>query len=420
MKKQSYILTVFALFFFSATSNCQELKTASDTISYLYKTYFALSKGVSDATSSIEVVKDKQSQIEKQVDDKYKKFSDELEVTKKEVDKKIGTSLSEIQKVEKDNLEKEILGTASFAGSANGGLVAIDAQLKNTKWLNQITRLNNATNDELGFSLKDVFKELLGRHITPKIKSGEDAERVNNFVTGIINNPLTDIAKGVFPIVNTVASFISGISFNNKRISEKDFENFMKDLSKYTEHYEKLDFATKEFNNGINHLQTRTDALQTILNNFVLERASKIKDLNDKLRTNGDVEAILTQYYNYEYLQSELKNISDSSKSYPVAIAQLKNLHPSFTLNQVQFIKDELNYLTNQYIAAIDAYQKELKKTITASNSLVIGDKEAGVKKIETKLVELDSNFESVKSSFKRSVNLPDIEHKYKLIINNK
>ena len=414
MKKQSYFLVIAFNTILMVNSNCQNQKTASDSLSFLYTQYFDLSKSDSGMTEA-------HQKIDKKVDDNYKKTSDDLANTKKEIEKKVGPEFfNEMQRKENEKLEREILGTASFAKSANSGLNAINSQIANTIWLSEITNLNSVTNDDLGFSITSVFKQLTETHLKPKIKEG-DFSRVNSFVNKILNNPLTDVAKSVFPVINSVSNFISGISFSNKKISESDLNDFMKDLAKYTTHYEKLNTATKEFQNGIAHIQTRATALQTILNNFVRERAVNIKTCNSLFVKDTSLSIIITQCYNYQSLQNgELRRIKDSSKTYLLVNEELRKLHPSFTLNQVQFIKDEILYLENQYNAAIEHYQNEIITVISASKILVIGDRAMGEEKIQKKVKVLENRFKEVGNTFKDNVNSQDIVSLYQQLTNYK
>ena len=403
----------FTLLMFPGSAYAQNGNSTSevDTIKAIFENYLKLS----DLSNRVEKIELIQEQIQKTVDDNKGYFEKQLGKTKKEVEIKIGTTFDEIQSLEIENIKKKIIANAKFSQSANTALNAIKNALGTTDYLNEVNALSAITNDDLGFSLESAIVSLTEKHISDKIKEKE-AEKVNSFVKKVINNPVIQIAKGVFPVISTVTDFISNISFGSKQIGVSEFNNFVGDLSRYGRHYEKLDDATIEYSNSIAQLQNRSEALSDIVRNFIRERAEIVnpKAELDSVSTND----LLLSIYNESLIDVYIERVSKNSKSYSMVLDSLLRIHPSITNNQAQFIKDEIEYISKQYSVALASYQKELVSIIKSSESLIIGDVEAGKAKSKNKIDVLASKHQKASATFKESVNFKAVELNFKKLFN--
>jgi len=291
---------------------------------------------------------------------------------------------------------------------------AIDVSLVQTSFYQDVIKLNNPTNTDLGFSLKEIIAELINKHILQKDKSINKNDRLNNFVNGILSNPITKIVKSAVPAINTVVSFISNISFGSKKIKEEDFNAFVKELQAYIKYYEGLASSTNEFQSSIEQIKIRTKALEMILDNYLIDRVSDL--YKDKLLIEKpyDINKLSAQFAK-DKIEAQIRSIKAERGENIILTLQDPRLATSMTIvSQARYIQDELEALTNQYINAHLTYLKSVIDVLNYSKSLNGSDQA----KIDKKIASLKEQLDSWSVKFVSLVDIDDVKKQVKQLSN--
>lgn len=339
---------------------------------------------------------------------KFESLDKEVQDAKKTIATTSGVELATRQ-AQIDQKKLYVTQTSAFVESASKSFRAIDASIAQAAYMGEVIKLNNPTNEDLGFSLKQILNDLIHTHILEKDKQLGKAGKVNQFVTGLIEHPITDLAKSAVPAINTVVSFVSKLCFDSKKIDENNFKNFTQELKKYVEHYEGLANATKEYESNLQQIKIRTAALELYLEAFTLERVSQIYPKIDfrEERTKYTFSELLRKYYSTDIINEQINKCScdillESKFSYPIT-----------ALNQARYIQDELNSLSNQYIRVNHAYYEAISKTLTKSKEL----DPKYVPKIDKKIEDLKTALHAWIDKYESLVDVEDFKKEFNKLI---
>lgn len=335
-------------------------------------------------------------------EDDYKREAEAMRLSVAETNLQLKKNTSEVEKLLKYRLETDenrmqriesaLHASSEFIKSSSKSFKAIDVSLVQTSLLQEITKLNNPTNNDLGFSLKEVITEQLDKYIVAKDKVLNKADRLNSFVSSILNNPITDIVKSAVPAINTVVSFVSNISFTSKKIDEQDFNAFTKGLNGYIKYYDGLATATTEFQSSLDQIKIQTKALEMMLENYAVDRVSDLYRERAKLTKPYDIDKLYGQF-SKEQISAQIRTIRTvDNKDLLVQTLRDPRLNTPMTIaTQARYIQDELEALTNQYINAHQSYLKSVIEVLHYSKSLPGADKEKIDKKMDTLKDQLSS-----------------------------
>jgi len=339
---------------------------------------------------------------------KFESLDKEVQDAKKTIATTSGVELATRQaRIEQKKLY--VSQTSAFVKSASKSFRAIDASIAQATYMGEVIKLNNPTNEDLGFSLKQILNDLIQTHILNKDKSLGKSGKVNQFVTGLIEHPITELAKSAVPAINTVVSFISNLCFNSKKIDEKDFNKFTQELKKYVEHYEGIANATKEYESNLQQIKIRSAALELYLESFTFERVSQLYPSVDfsEEKKKYTFNELLRKYYSIDIVNQEIDKCSCD-----LLIASQFN-YPITALNQARYIQDELNSLSNQYIRVNYSYYEEISKTLTKSKEL----DEKYVPKIDKKIDDLKVGLLSWLDKYETLVDVEDVKREFNKLI---
>ncbi|HEV7333164.1 MAG TPA: hypothetical protein VGN63_19165 [Flavisolibacter sp.] len=357
----------------------------------------------------------------KKIEDEYKR---EMSNTRQELTDNntlVKKYTAEVEKMSKHKLETDEARfqrctetykfSSEFVKSAKKSFKSIDVSLTQATLLQDITSLNNPTNNELGFSLKEVINQLIEKHITSKDKSLDKSGKLVNFVNGLLNNPITDLVKSAVPAINNVVSFISNISFGSKKIKEEDFHLFVKELQAYVKYYEGLAQATNEFQASIEQIKIRTGALEMILENYLVDRITDLYREKAKMQKPYEMDQLYNVYFSRDQIVAQTSLIKKENEQSLVRTLADPRLALSMTVvTQARFVQDDLEALTNQYINANKNYLQSIIAVLEYSKSLPGADKDKVDKKVASLLKQLDT----WSSKFVSLVDVDDVKKQVK------
>src|SRR5688572_1938799 len=136
----------------------------------------------------------------------------------------------------KDN-KAGILSIAYYTESANNSVNSLNSLLRKDSYRNKITTLNNPTNNELGFSLKNEILTAL-QPLLDKAKK-TDGKKFREVVENLMSNQ--DEAgfgslKKYLPAVglfSTIISLVGNLVVTEKKVTKEDLNQFITRIQQY-------------------------------------------------------------------------------------------------------------------------------------------------------------------------------------------
>lgn len=332
--------------------------------------------------------------------------------------------IKELSKAELFNKEqqlaqrrKKIINTTEFVFASNASLNAIKQLDATSDYMSQISSLNNPDNTDLGFSLSEEITTIVEQDIikgNSKI-NGVKKSKFLLFIDNIIKSPIIQTVSSAVPVVSSIKSVVDlvmGSALDGKDISIDDVVKLKKSLKVYLEHYERLAKVQLEFEQNLNNLDIRKEALVLLLTQYTLERANT---LDPNIRLDQDAKLSLTAFINTHYTENRVQQlvdeiISSNPENYNLHLTNNKLVYPNYALNQAKFIRDEIESLSKEYVSILTNYQSALENVLIKSKN--IGDSN----KIDGKIASLKSKLTEVKASFSDNLNLFKLNATFKTL----
>ena len=306
--------------------------------------------------------------------------------------------------------KEKIVNTAVFVGYANNSFDAIDAALAQSDYLSDVSNLNNPTNTELGFSLSEEITDLLEKEIIKGNRkfNGKNVRKFTAVTQNIIKDPFVATVTSTVPglsAIQGVLGLVSNVIVREDNVTVEDYQNFKREMDKFILHYDGLSRANDNFNANVGNLQMRLEALRTVKNNYTLERIKAIHPEADF--TGLELHQIIATYYTPLDLEKNIEavikeyQITPTNLDYTKALSDERLIYPFYAINQAQFIKQELEALTNEYMSSYRNYHKAIK--IVLEKSKALSKTPANVDK---KTNDLDGKLERLISTFEKNVKI--------------
>jgi hypothetical protein len=423
--KTLLLVTIFFL------PNALQAQDMSDTIADMYQRYITLMESnqklqknsvqVSDSLNSFNKSLNSFTTTFSSVDEKLNRITNDLSSSLQQVNRITTNDL--LTKESRLNTKKEkILATSTFIRSANNSFDAIDAALAQSDYLGDVGSLSSPTNTDLGFSLSDEVTKILNDKII-KNKSklgGSNTTKVLAFVKQVVQNPMVTSFTSSVPAlssIQSVLSLVSNIAITDKKVTVEEYIDFNKEIEKYVVHYEALGKANADFNSNIGKLRTQTEALRVIVRNFTVERI-KTTTPEAQFEVGLALHKVIAQYYDRRDLEKRLDEIIEEHEvggrlDLQSALNEERLDYPFYAINQAQFIQQELETITGQYIATYKKYHESITKVLKDSKTI---SKEP--KKIDVKLISLDKKLDVSVKAFERNVKIKEVSRNLQLIPN--
>ncbi|WPP48931.1 hypothetical protein [Catalinimonas niigatensis] len=396
------MLIVLALAFVPFQMKAQSLQ---DSVNVLYTSYFELLGKVERVDSLSTKIVD--------IENRYDSFNELIESSNVKIKELTDKDFFSLQ-TQLANKRTKLINTCDFVEAADVSLNTILLLDAVTAYLNDVSALNSPDNKELGFSLNSEITSILEKKIikgNKKINGGR-AEKFLTVVDDILKNPLTDAVSSAVPVVASIKSVVDlvlGAATRGKDVSVDDVVAFKTDLKLYIEHYEGLAKAQVNFSQKINSVEVRTEALMLLLKQYTTERATTLYPKLSKSELAGrTITQILTDHYSRDNVQKEVDLIiSKNPDDFNKLLSDARLVYPEYGLSQAKFIRDEIEYLGNEYIAAYESYQLSINAVLEKSKK--IGDPV----EIDKKIKELDGKLDFLEASFTNALNLDKLNNKF-------
>ena len=329
----------------------------------------------------------------------------------------------------RDRVHK-IVNTTEFVRSANVSLNALVLSNSLTDYLNDVSSLNNPTNQELGFSLTQTIIKNLEQNIFKgrKKAGGGLLSKCLSIVKNVIEKPITKIVTTAVPVVgamNSVSQMVYGMALRDDKISVDDVDNFRNEIGKFIAHYERLAIANRDFTNTVNSVRERTISVQMLLRNFTYQRLSTLRPAEfnpadefdaQKIVDEKNFRNIMLHDYERNVILGKVNEIirqyaNDGNINFETALADKQLEYPDYIIGEAKFIVDEIEAISEEYILAFNRYQENVEHVLEQSKD--IGD----AAHIDRKIQFLREKLEKVEEAFINAVHVEEVAYKFRQLV---
>ncbi len=318
--------------------------------------------------------------------------------------------------------KKSVMNTANFIEAFNGSLDKLELSIKNAEYFTMISSLSNPNNEELGFKLESVILKLVDDKIIKGNSkfNNKNPSRFKQFITKIFNNPLTNVLTSLVPGVSTIKSAVDLVlttSVQDPSVDVNSITDFQQGLQKYGQHYEKLAEANKNLSSNVQNLRVKTDALRKLTNDFVkdlvvsLYKSGSVPDLNTL-----EFGEVIEKYYTYSRVQETILQLERTNKTSNgnldyEELLEKHVLYSSLARNKVNFITENLETLSNEYISAMNENHEAVIQILKDAKELTEKDE-----LIDAKIASLDENYTGLIKAYSSKIEIPKLKSRLNAI----
>ena len=409
MKQVRFYLGVVTFLIIGNTLQAQQ-KGSADSLAKLYKRLFAVEAAAETRQKKLDDSLNTLNKTYKNLERLIKKDRSTFARVSKTIRKLTKKDLLDA-KNRYETSRTSIQNTADFMEAFNNGLNGVEASLTFTDYFNAISELNNPTNSELGFSLEQEMVRVLNKNIRLGRRKKPKFLRI---ISGIIKNPITQAITSIVPGVNSIQSvlnFVNGVAMGEKDISVGNITGIQNGVISYVKHYENLNRASVNLNRSINSLKVRAEGLGRLSNDFVKDMVVTLHNVKKNDLDKASLNQVLNRYYTYRIVSERIRSIENKNKSgrsglnYDKLVSDPQLGYSLLNRQKVEFMAEELEKISIEYMAALDDHHKNIVKILRGAVKLN-GDPA----KIDKKIQNLNQQFERVKTTYKKNVNIEAVK----------
>jgi hypothetical protein len=309
-----------------------------------------------------------------------------------------------------------ILSIAYYIESANNSVNSLNSLLKKDNYRNKITTLNNPTNNELGFSLKNeiltALKPILDK--AKKTDKGKFKDVIENFLTNPEENGISSVKKYLpaLGIFSTVLSLVGNLVIAERTITREDLNKFIVQIQQYFNQYEKLNMINEQFGLQLQALLDRSAEMKEDIKDFLVECISTLdRGISKQMLKENTVEVLIQRHYDPQKLQSWLDTAQikadavlyppDAPTSVKMLTSGIKKLQKEFEALYSDNYKQLKELITSLKTTIPDLDQGQLDKTNNEIDILYFDSRQADV--INLNMIQVDERMNTVV----RLINMP-------------
>jgi len=267
----------------------------------------------------------------------------------------------------KKDLKPGLLSVAYFVESANNSVNSLSSLLKKDNYRNKITSLNNPTNNELGFSLKNeilaALKPVLDK--ARKTDSKKFKEVIENFLSNPEENGISSVKKYLpaLGIFSTVLSLVGNLVIAEKSITKEDLNVFIAKIQQYFSQYEKLNTINEQFGMQVQKLLDKSEEIKGDLKDFLLDCICTMnQEMTKQSIKEMSVEALVQKYYDPQKMQAWMDTARAKSEG---------NLYPPDAPTSVKLLTSGIKKLQKEFEMLYSDNYKQLKELIASLKSTI-------------------------------------------------
>lgn len=312
----------------------------------------------------------------------------------------------------KRDYKQNVLSISYFIESANNSINSLNSLLKKDNYRNKIAKLNNPTNNELGFSLKNeiltALKPLLDK--AKKTDTKKFKEVIENFLNNPEENGISSVKKYLpaMGIFSTVLSLVGNLVIVEKTITREDLNQFIIKIQQYFSQYEKLNAINEQFAREVQVLLERSQELKEDLKDFLVECICTMdKRVTKPMIRHMTVEALSQQYYDPQKLQDWLDT---------AALKTEGSLYPPDAPTSVKLLTSAIKKLQKEFESVYHENYQELKDLIASlKNTIPNLDQE----QLSQTTTEIDQLYNESRQADMVNLNINQVDERMNTVCRN-
>lgn len=316
----------------------------------------------------------------------------------------VSASQTSVKKEYRD-YKATVLSVAYFVESANNSVNSLNSLLKKDNYRNKITTLNNPTNIELGFSLKNeilhALKPMLDKAKKTDPKKFKDV--MDNFLSNPEDNGIGQVKKYMpaLGIFSTVLSLVGNLVINERNITRDDLNQFIAKIQQYFFQYEKLNSINEQFGRQVQNLAERSEEIKEDLKDFLVDCICSMDKTVTRLSAKElKVEMLLHRYYDPQKLQTWLDTVQLKTDGPP---------YPQDAATSVKLLTSAIKKLQKEFEALYSDNYNELKQLINSLKTTIPGlDQE----QLDKTNVEIDRLYKESRQADLVNLNISQVDER--------
>ena len=287
-----------------------------------------------------------------------------------------------------------ILSIAYFIESANNSVNSLSSLLKKDNYRNKITTLNNPTNNELGFSLKNeilaALKPILDK--TRKTDPKKFRDVIENFLSNPEENGISSVKKYLpaLGIFSTVLSLVGNLVITERTITREDLNEFTGKIQQYFTQYEILNEINHQFGSQVQQLLEQSEEIKTDLKEFLADCITVMnRGISKASLRELPVEVLVQQYYDPQKLLNHLDTAQldtdrplfppDAPTSIKLLTSGIKRLQKEFETLYRENHRQLRELITSLKTTIPHIDQQQLDRTSTDIEKLYLDSRHADI-----------------------------------------
>lgn len=323
---------------------------------------------------------------------------------------------------------QKIILFSDFLNNANASVNAMLLSNTLTTYLNDVSALNNPTNNDLGFNLTEKVIQVVDETILEgEKKIGRlPKNRFFSFIGKYLSNPVASTLSLALPVaqsIQSVGNLITGAALSDDDISVEKINEMNQKLKLYIEHYEGLAEALRKFNIANIGTKGKLEQLKNQLQNIALERSNVLygDDLKiKKIIGKEGIEVFLEDHFNVNEIENRVRTVSEQyTVDGQLALAAAWNdkhlAFPDFEIARGSVIADQIGAIADESINTLMDYQMDIEEVLKRSIEVGISDPA----KVNARIEVMRQNLEEVKKSFENAVQVKEVKNKFQRLAGN-
>ncbi|MCO6475670.1 MAG: hypothetical protein J5I94_03570 [Phaeodactylibacter sp.] len=323
---------------------------------------------------------------------------------------------------------QKIILFSDFLNNANASVNAMLLSNTLTTYLNDVSALNNPTNNDLGFNLTEKVIQVVDETILQgEKKIGRlPKNRFFSFIGKYLGAPAASALSLALPVaqsIQSVSNLITGAALMDDDISVEKITEMNQKLKLYIEHYEGLSEALRKFNIANIGTKGKLEQLKNQLHNIALERSNVLygDDLKiKKIIGKEGIEVFLEDHFNVNEIENRVRTVSeqyviDGELALAAAWNDKHLAFPDFEIARSSVVADQIGAIADESINTLMDYQMDIEEVLKRSIEVGISDPA----KVNARIEMMRQNLEEVKKSFENAVQVKEVKNKFQRLAGN-
>ena len=307
--------------------------------------------------------------------------------------------------------KRKVLSTVDFLDAAISSFNALNGLIKKESYHTKITSFNNPTSSDIGFNLEQEIQAAL-RPLLDKAKN-TNTSKFSDIVSGLVavqSDPKITLISAA-PLFSAVISLVGSLTLQERRITRKDLDSFIINVSKYFAQYEKLHQANTEFDENIEDLSTKLKDLQFDMREYMLDLLYVIYQDTPRTSTRSlNTEELFLKYLD----KGKLDQVFFAEGKTTTSIIRKDFKYPSDGIKAAKDIAYDLQKLFNEYQKIYTDNYMQIREILLDTKNL---GENVNAEQIDRSLADLETLYNESRTSDVLCLRLSTLFERLKTLI---